>query len=137
MKVISYDRATALNLRGYDFVIIASTPNDEPCTQAGADAELQKMECTALINQMRRKYGPEPATCEYFILKNTGHDFGTYYEAAILYSEAETEEAEAGAEYAYNCENVPDNWDEEAEKELTAAGHPRYNTIILQLQKRA
>lgn len=129
-SVISFDRAASR--RSQDFFTLAPTPHDEKCTQAGEAPEQQIQECTALINQLIRQHGPAPEGAEFFIVKNTGHDFGTYYEAGIFYTEPndmleEDEEEAPCLLYAQNIENgIPDNWDDAAKEELREAGHPAY-----------
>lgn len=115
-----------------EFFNLASTPHDENCTPAGQDEESQIKECTALINQLIRSAGKPDEGAEFFIIENTGHDFGTYYEAGIFYKPQTTEQAEADEDsqsenYALVIEsNIPDKWDAEALKELREAGHPAY-----------
>lgn len=128
--VINWNRAA--NRRSQEFFTLASTPHDESCTQAGEALEQQIMECTALINQLIRQHGPAPEGAEYFIVENTGHDFGIYYEAGIFYREATEQEQDndqesPSEEYAGDVENgIPDNWDDAAKEELRQAGHPAY-----------
>ena len=127
-NVITWTRAANLCSDQKEFFPLASTPHDEECTPAGQDEEVQKMECTALINQLKRKAGEPDPGAEYFIIKNE-HDFGTYYEAGIFYIPTpEDQEEENGSEiYAMIIEqNIPDKWDTEALKELREAGHPNY-----------
>ena len=94
-------------------------------------------ECTALINQLIREQGPAPEGAQYFIVENTGHDFGVYYEAGIFYQQVQEpyffdieteEEPQTPSEiYALNLEsNIPDKWDSEALQELRKAGHPAH-----------
>ena len=115
-----------------EFLNLASTPHDEICTPAGQDLESQILECTALINQFLRSAGKPDEGAQFFIIENTGHDFGTYYEAGIFYQPQTPEQEEAdedsGSEiYAMVIEqNIPDKWDAEALQELRKAGHPAH-----------
>lgn len=127
--VINWNRAAAKANENLEFFTLASTPHDETCTPAGKDLESQLMECTALINQFIRSAGQPDPGAEFFIIENTGHDFGIYYEAGIFYIPTpEDHEEENGSEvYAMVIEqNIPDKWDEEALQELRTAGHPSY-----------
>lgn len=115
--------------RNLEFLTIASTPHDEECTQAGQSQEDQIIECTALINQFIRAAGKPDEGAEFFIIENTGHDFGIYYEAGIFYIPTpEDQEEENGSEiYAMVIEaNIPDKWDLEALQELREAGHSKH-----------
>lgn len=133
-NIINFNRAAAKAGEEIEFFSLASTPHEEKCTQAGQDENLQIMECTALINQLIRAAGKPDEGAEFFIIENTGHDFGTYYEVGIFYKPQTTEQAEADEDsqseiYALVIEsNIPDKWDAEALKELREAGHPAYQT---------
>jgi hypothetical protein len=49
------------------------------------------------------------------------HDFGTYYDVAVIYDD----ESEESQEWMLKVEGeLPMNWDEEAIKELKAQGYP-------------
>ncbi len=125
-QVISFERAAAR--RNTDFFSLAPTPHDEQCTPAGADTNLGILECTALINQLLREQGAPPEKAEFFIVRNEGHDFGSYYEAGIFYSEQMDEDEETpSCIYAQNIEtNIPENWDDLAKQELREKGHPLF-----------
>lgn len=136
--VINWNRAAGRASDQLEFFPLACTPHEEECTPAGYDLEnnrTQQIECKALINQLIRKAGPAPEGAQYFIIENTGHEFGTYYEAGIFYvptpepqTEEETDQSQSDSEnYAMIVEqNIPDKWDAEAFKELREAGHPNY-----------
>lgn len=102
---------------------LAPTPLDEQCTQVGDPNyhEEARKEINAFIGQLRRMFGEEPKGCRYKITSNP-HDFGTYLDLDIIFyedDEAENEEENKAAQYAYNVENnLPNNWDEIALKEL-------------------
>lgn len=94
---------------------VGSAPIDEDCAQVGSDnyRERARQECRALIGQMKRIVGEAPAGATWHIHANE-HDFGTYYEACVMY--ADVAEAEF---YAYEAEeNLPSFWDDIALKEL-------------------
>lgn len=137
--VINWNNATAKTGEQLEFFPLTCTPHNENCTPAGQNREDQIKECTALINQLIRKAGQPDPGAEFFIIENTGHDFGTYFEAGIFYIPTpEQEEDEEGQEdkeeeesqseiYAMVIEqNIPDTWDEEALQELRASGHTMY-----------
>lgn len=98
-----------------DFIYIASSPCDEDCAQVGRPGYLEEnmKECRALINQLRREKGMEPEGARLRI-KREYHDFGPYWQVVCDY-EIGNEKAE---EYAFDCEDTPEKWDEEAKKEL-------------------
>jgi len=127
--VINWNRATGQASEQKDFFSLASTPHDEICTPAGQDENLQILECTALINQFIRAAGKPDPGAEFFIIENTGHEAGPYYEAGIFFIPTpEEQEEENGSEvYAMVIEqNIPDKWDAEALQELRKAGHPAH-----------
>jgi hypothetical protein len=120
-------RDSSLNSTVYDYITLAPTPLEEECTQVRPDTftlDDQKIECNALINQMLRQCTPPPANAYYFILKNTGHDFGCYCEVAVRFNMSD-EDAET---WAFEMEGaIPGHWDKEAINEMIAAGHSKYN----------
>lgn len=130
-QVISYDRAaTRARLNTYDFLHLASVPADENCTQAGADYNLQRLECESYIRQLMRETGPPPPGAEFFIVENS-HEFGTYLEAAIWYSRpGEDEEGHdidsPSYDYGLKCEAGPEYWDDQAKRELIETGYFKY-----------
>lgn len=129
METLTFKRAADMSFfKNTEFLVIASAPNDEFCTQAGVNYNDNIIECNALKNLMIRTYGQPPQNCEFFILENH-HDFGTYLELAIFYNE----EDEQSEEYALQCELTPDNWDEEALNELESAGYTPHQTKIIKL----
>lgn len=129
-KIINWKHAANRCSEEIEFFPLSCTPHEETCTPAGKDEESQIKECTALINQLIRKAGQPDEGAEFFIIENTGHDFGTYYEAGIFYiPTAETDEAEESQSEVYAMvieQNIPDKWDTEALQELREAGHPAH-----------
>lgn len=113
-----------------EFLPLSCTPHNEECTPAGKDLESQILECTALINQLIRSAGQPDTGAEFFIIENTGHDFGIYYEAGIFYQPTpDTDEAEESQSEIYAMiieSNIPEQWDNEAKEELRKAGHPAH-----------
>jgi hypothetical protein len=78
------------------------------------------MEARALINQIQRIIGPPPEGTGFKVL-SCPHDFGTYYDVAVIYNDSD-EESEA---YMLRAESeLPSNWDDEAIKELKSQGYP-------------
>jgi hypothetical protein len=100
-----------------DYVEIGSTPAEEDCEQLGPnyDPEQARLECRTFIGQLRRQFGEEPAGAR-LVVKSNPHDFGTYLEVAVKFSD-ENEEA---AEYAFKLESEsPAQWDDAALIELS------------------
>src|ERR1035437_1132786 len=98
-----------------DYLEIGCSPCDEPCVQLGSEDydRRAKKECRALINQLKRMYG-EPPESARLTIKGNPHDYGVYFEVRCIYAI----DNEAGSNYALKCESLPENWDEEAKKEL-------------------
>lgn len=104
----------------FDEVFIGPVPAGEPCSQVGdQDYHTEsRMECRALIGQIRRERGEEPNGARLTI-KAQPHDFGTYYEVVCRYSDGN----ETAAAYAWDCEDLPENWDKVAIQELKSQGY--------------
>lgn len=89
---------------------IGPVPCDEDCAQIGVTegaSRLNRIECAAYIEALRKVYGPEPDHAHYSI-KGESHDFGRYYEVAI-YFDVNNEEAIA---YASRVECGLSTWSE-------------------------
>jgi len=140
-RIINFNNAATR--RNFDFFSLAPTPHEETCTPAGESPENQVKECTALINQMIREIGKEPEDAEFFIIANTSHEFGIYYEVGIFYKEQtekqeEDDEETPGMIYAQKAESsIPYRWDETAKQELREAGHPAYQAAKIIKMKAA
>lgn len=104
------------------FELATTVPHDEKCAQVG-DPSYQahsKMEARALINQILRIHGEPPARTGLKII-SCPHDFGTYYDVAVIY-DSDSEESE---DWMLRVESeLPENWDAEAIKELKDQGYP-------------
>lgn len=99
-----------------NYISIGSAPYDEHCEQAGSNySRVQAIkECRALIAQIRRIIGPEPAGARLAV-KRFDHDFGGYHEVVCHYAVSD----EAAREYAFKAEaSLPEKWDEQARKDL-------------------
>ena len=101
-----------------DYLNIGSSPCCEDCAQVGSDDYFEKsrIELRAFRNQLIRVFGEPPFGAELRI-KAFPHDFGTYHEVVCYFDDNEPE----SMEYAFHLEgNAPENWDEEALKEIAA-----------------
>lgn len=99
-----------------DFISIGSSPVDEPCAQLGSDGYYPKsrIECKALIHQLRRIFGEEPYPARLAI-KSFSHDFGEYQEVVCYFDD----EDEKSMNYAFKLESeTPASWDDEARLEI-------------------
>lgn len=129
------DRLSYLR-QGTESLIIGSTPNEEVCTQAGHHIDDQITECNVYINQLIRMHGTPPEGGEFFIIRNTGHEAGEYYEAAIMYMETTEEQLESDEDspselYALDVEMGCDTWDAQAIAELDASDHQSWKIRVL------
>ena len=98
-----------------DYIYIGPCPADEPCAQTGVTEgaeRLNKLECYAYIEALRKVYGDEPDGC-FLTIKRESHDFGDYFEVVCKYDE----NTEAAVDYAYKVESGLATW---AEAEMTA-----------------
>lgn len=112
------------------FELGTTVPHDEPCVQLGeADySRFSRAEANALINQILREQGEPPARTGLKVI-SCPHDFGTYYDVAIVYDDS----SEESQEWMLKVEgDLPANWDKEARSELKAIGYPvgKYNGQI-------
>lgn len=104
------------------FELGTTVPHDEPCSQMGDAnfASYSRMEARALMNQILRTFGQPPARTGLKMI-SCPHDFGTYYDVAVIYDD----ELEESQEWMLKVEGgLPCNWDEEAIKELKEGGYP-------------
>ncbi len=103
------------------FELGTTVPHDEQCSQMGDAnfASYSKMEARALMNQILRTLGDPPARTGLKMI-SCPHDFGTYYDVAVIYDD----ELEESQEWMLKVESeLPLNWDEEARNELKAQGY--------------
>lgn len=101
-----------------DTVVLGSAPADEDCANLGSDGyyDQARMECAALIRQIRRINGSEP-TGAALLIQSFTHDFGDYLQVVCRYDDRFPE----SKSYALLCEDTfPDAWDAEAVKEVKA-----------------
>lgn len=104
-----------------DFLSLGPTPHDEPCAQSGTPNynRNSRIECLAVIQQIRRIFGPEPVGTRLKIQSNP-HDFGTYYDTIVEFDD----EHEASVKYAYLVESeFPAKWDDAALQFLEESGY--------------
>lgn len=93
-----------------DIYWIGPCPAEEEAVQIGdADyATTAKGQCRKYIEAIRQVCGPEPEGARLTI-KSQPHDFGSYYEVAVVFDG----ENEAAAAYAAKCdEHAPTTWPE-------------------------
>jgi len=99
-----------------DYMTTGPVPSCEDCAQLGAPDyyEKAKKECRAFRHQLVRVFGQPPSLAR-FVIKGFPHDLGTYYEVCVVYNPNDKTESD----FAYKVvAETPENWDEEAEKEL-------------------
>lgn len=104
------------------FELATTVPNEEPCFQLGQPnyEKFGRIEARAFINQLLRMFGEPPFGCGFKII-SCAHDFGTYYDVALVYDD-ESDEAQ---EWMLKVEGgLPENWDGEAKKELKENDYP-------------
>lgn len=96
---------------------LGPTPADESCAQVGEDnfREKAKKEMNAYINQLMRQFPNVDEFNVSFKIKWQNHDFGTYGEVVAVYDAANQESARKALDIEWQ---LPENWDEEALKEL-------------------
>lgn len=105
-----------------DYLDLSPTPCDEPCAQLGSDdySTRARLECRAFIDQLRREFPNAEALGCTFKIRANPHDFGTYYEVAICYSDTNDDQTAAAFEIEAN---LPMSWDDDARAYLAAHGY--------------
>ena len=94
-----------------DYIYIGPSPADEPCAQVGVtkDAEyLNKLECYHYIEALRKVYGLEPDGAFLTIKRESGSEFGDYFEVVCKYIESD----DVATDYAYKLEDGLATWSE-------------------------
>lgn len=89
---------------------IGPCPSDEYCAQIGlteGSRRLNRIECEAYIEALRKVYGPEPEGA-YLNPKTEHHDFGSYLEVVVYYDDNEPE----AVQYAFKIEMGLRTWSE-------------------------
>ena len=110
------------------FELGTTVPHDEPCFQMGAEdfSKFSRIEARALINQITRTVGNPPDRTGLKII-SCPHDFGTYYDVAVIYDD----DLEESLDWMLDVESgIPYNWDEEAIEELKSQGYPIGEKVI-------
>ena len=93
-----------------DHLYIGPSPSDEDCAQIGITEgaqRLNRIECEAYIEALRKVYGDEPEGA-YLESKAERHDFGSYREVVCYY---DTDNRDA-ALYAFKVESGLRTWEE-------------------------
>lgn len=89
---------------------LGSAPALEDCAQVGSPdyARDAKAECRAYIEAIRAVCGGEPEGARLTV-KSQAHDFGAYYEVAVVFDGNNRE----AADYAAKCdEHAPTTWEQ-------------------------
>lgn len=87
---------------------IGGTPCNEACAATGVTenaSSLNRLECQAYIEGLRRKYGNEPEGAE-LRTKGNPHDYGTYYEVVCRFASDKPD----AREYAERVESGLQTW---------------------------
>src|SRR5260221_14265770 len=99
-------------------VVLESGPAEEDCADVGRPGYKERAlrECSTLVRQLRRQFGPEPAGASLAV-RPMPHDVGTYYTVVVFYEDA------AAETYALQVErSFPGRWNAEARHELGLDG---------------
>lgn len=108
-----------------EYLELSSVPVDEPCAMVGeADYSTRaRLECRAYIDQLKREFPNAEAIGCTFKIRANPHDFGTYYEVAVVYDDNDDDQAATAFEIE---SSLPMEWDSDARNFLAAHG---YNTV--------
>ncbi len=94
-----------------DYIYVGPSPADEPCAQTGVTEgaeRLNKLECYAYIEALRKVYGLEPDGAFLTIKRESGSEFGDYFEVVCKYDDSD----DVATDYAYKLENGLATWAE-------------------------
>src|SRR4051812_4045729 len=86
-----------------DIIRLGPAPAEEDCAQVGSRDYTRnaKVECRASVEAIRKACGQEPEGARLTI-KSQPHDFGSYYEVAVVFDGSNP----AAAEYATKCDDA-------------------------------
>lgn len=102
-----------------NYLEFGTTPTHEPCAQVGSGNYTEKaiIEYKALLGQIKRQYAIIPEGVR-FKRASCGHDFGTYYEMRVYWSDEEEQD------FVYRLEDeFPMEWDSESRMFLEESGY--------------
>jgi hypothetical protein len=102
---------------------LGPAPAEEDCVQVGSPdyARDAKAECRRYIEAIRKVCGPEPEGARLTI-KSQPHDFGSYYEVAVVFDGNDP----VAAAYAAKCdEEAPTTWEAAGMEPPAKKGHGR------------
>jgi len=100
-----------------DYISIGCSPYDEDCAQVGSAGfrERASIEMNVYIDQLHRMFPQIEDSDLTLAIKWFPHDFGSYGEVVVKYSDANPDD-EALALFLEN--NAPDLWDDIAKERL-------------------
>lgn len=100
-----------------DYVFLGPAPAMEDCAQVGEDdySARSRKECRAYVAQIKRHFAAKGIAIPdgFLRIKSEAHDFGSYLEVACLVNNEEEWDLALALE-----SDGPENWDDEARKEL-------------------
>ena len=112
-----------------DYLHIGSTPHAENCAQVGsAEYSIKaRAECKRFVAQIERHYPIPEGAIAYLKVKANPHDFGTYYDIALIYDT----DNEEHTKWVSKVEGeLPNKWDFESRTELEKEGYYLHKRVI-------
>lgn len=106
-----------------DELSLGPVPTDEECIPAGTDPVKEREECQRFITRIKEHCG-EPPTGARLKVKSNPHDFGSYLDVVVVFSD----QIDEAVEYAFWAEShTPRTWSSEETKEVfTPKSKPVY-----------
>jgi hypothetical protein len=104
-----------------EFNLGTTVPHEEECIQLGQPnySAFSKIEANTLMKQIIRELGNPPSGCRMKLV-GCEHDFGVYYDIALVYDEDDEEHVE----WFLKVEGkLPMNWDYESKESLKSEGY--------------
>lgn len=104
-----------------EFRLGTTVPNNEPCIQLGKPnySAFAKIEANVLMSQIVRNVGFPPVGCKMKLVARQ-HDFGTYYDIALVYDSKKKEHTK----WMKVVESsLPESWDSISADKLKREGY--------------
>lgn len=111
-----------------EFQLGTTVPHEEDCIQLGQPnySAYSKLEANLLMKQIVKELGDTPEGCSMKLI-GCKHDFGTYYDIALIYDT----DSEEHTKWVSKVEGeLPNKWDFESRTELEKEGYYLHKRVI-------
>ena len=95
-----------------DYMTLGSVPYEEDCVQVNSNEDYlpaMTKEVRKFVQFLQNRFPDIPEEAYFGVKRESGHDFGTYLEAAVYWDKND----EKSQEFAFFAEsNIPARWDD-------------------------